>query len=396
MKFDFKKLAVSLSALTIMTSLPALSALEEDDYILVNSTDNELTADVSVCDNFFTPEGCWSMFYNGRGNGEFSIYDWITVSYPLTILTGAPDDSLFIDSSGRVGLGTSTPGDTAGSRLTVGLNDLGQSSIFFPTPTANFALVNTGDYVGFGDNDAVSVPFGIEPGASSSSIWVAADSNVGVGTSTPTSKLHVEVDDSEYGAALVVENTNAIGFSGFRLKISPTSWVDFNNSGGIFRINADQQPGAEFEVQPNGDATLRGTLTQGSDVNSKQDIEAIDHLAVLTKVMDLPISEWSYKDAPDARHIGPMAQDFYQAFGLGHTEKGITSIDTGGVALAAIQGVKKEKDADIARLVAEKDAQVAKLQEQLHQQEDRMMQLELALTELMRQQSSQALVGSVN
>ena len=399
MKFSHKTLAASVCAITLAASQSALAELEVDDYVLVNSTADNQTADVSVCDNFFTPEGCWSMFYNGRGTGEFSIFDWIANTYPVTILTGAPDNTLFIDSTGKVGIGTSTPGDTAGSRLTVGLNTLGQASIFMPTPTANFALVNSGEYVGFGDNDAVSVPFGIDAGSDSSSLWVAPGSMVGVGTNEPAANLHLKVDDDQYALPFVVENTNGIAFSGFRLQISPTSFIDFNNSGGNFRINTDQVPGAEFEVRPNGDAFLAGTLTQQSDVNSKRDIEAIDHRSVVTKVMDLPITEWSYKDAPDSRHVGPMAQDFYKAFGLGTTDKGITSIDTGGIALAAIQGIKLEKDAEMAeltRLSEQKDARITELQAKLEEQDDRMMQLELALTELMRQQASQPRLGSLD
>lgn len=42
-----------------------------------------------------------------------------------------------------------------------------------------------------------------------------------------------------------------------------------------------------------------------------------------------------------------MAQDFYTAFGLGDSDKAISTIDLDGVALAAIQGlyqVVQEKD----------------------------------------------------
>ena len=35
---------------------------------------------------------------------------------------------------------------------------------------------------------------------------------------------------------------------------------------------------------------------------------------------------------------GPMAQDFYAAFGLGNSDKSIGLLDASGVALAAIQG----------------------------------------------------------
>ena len=37
-----------------------------------------------------------------------------------------------------------------------------------------------------------------------------------------------------------------------------------------------------------------------------------------------------------------MAQDFYAAFGLGADDKHITTVDEGGVALAAIQGLNQK------------------------------------------------------
>ena len=48
--------------------------------------------------------------------------------------------------------------------------------------------------------------------------------------------------------------------------------------------------------------------------------------------------------------MGPMAQDFHGAFGLGDSDKTITNIDADGVALAAIQGLKRELDDKSARL----------------------------------------------
>jgi hypothetical protein len=60
----------------------------------------------------------------------------------------------------------------------------------------------------------------------------------------------------------------------------------------------------------------------------------------------MPITSWSYKaESPSVRHIGPMAQDFYKAFGLGLDDKHITTIDEGGVALAAIKGLYRQNRA---------------------------------------------------
>ncbi len=78
----------------------------------------------------------------------------------------------------------------------------------------------------------------------------------------------------------------------------------------------------------------------------------VDSRKVLEKLAQMEIATWQYKgvDAP-VRHMGPMAQDFYKAYSLGHDEKGISTLDADGVALAAIQGlyeILKKKNATIA------------------------------------------------
>lgn len=91
-----------------------------------------------------------------------------------------------------------------------------------------------------------------------------------------------------------------------------------------------------------------------SDRDAKENFEPVDARAVLEKVARLPMTEWNMK-AQDARvrHIGPMAQDFHAAFGLGGGDRHINSVDADGVALAAIQGlyeVVREQRAEIAAL----------------------------------------------
>jgi hypothetical protein len=85
-----------------------------------------------------------------------------------------------------------------------------------------------------------------------------------------------------------------------------------------------------------------GTWSSLSDRNSKENIENIDVDQLLDQLANMKISEWNYKTQnASIRHIGPMAQDFYKAFGLGKDERHITTIDGQGVALAAIQALYK-------------------------------------------------------
>jgi hypothetical protein len=61
-------------------------------------------------------------------------------------------------------------------------------------------------------------------------------------------------------------------------------------------------------------------------------------------VAALPIDAWSYKSDRGVRHLGPMAQDFFAAFGTGVDDLHITSIDEDGVALAAIKALHTENE----------------------------------------------------
>jgi hypothetical protein len=86
---------------------------------------------------------------------------------------------------------------------------------------------------------------------------------------------------------------------------------------------------------------VNGTFVSSSDRAAKQDVRPVDPQAVLAGVASLPLNEWSYRDDPGVRHVGPMAQDFRAAFGVGPDEQHIAMVDADGVALAAIQALHR-------------------------------------------------------
>ncbi len=103
-----------------------------------------------------------------------------------------------------------------------------------------------------------------------------------------------------------------------------------------------------------------------SDRAGKNNVEPIDAKAILRKVAALPITTWTWTTQdPSIRHMGPMAQDFHLAFGLGESPKGISTIDADGVALAAIQGL----DAKVDSAIREKDRQLAAQAATIHEQQ---------------------------
>ncbi|MBK9605216.1 MAG: tail fiber domain-containing protein [Betaproteobacteria bacterium] len=115
-----------------------------------------------------------------------------------------------------------------------------------------------------------------------------------------------------------------------------------------------------------GNAYTTGTFVNGSDRAAKERFAVVAARDVLERVAGLPVTKWSYKGQTQ-RHMGPMAQDFRAAFGLGHDDTTISTVDAAGVALAAIQGLHqlvREKDRELQRLRA-KAAEVDALKRDL-------------------------------
>jgi len=124
-------------------------------------------------------------------------------------------------------------------------------------------------------------------------------------------------------------------------------------------------PTAGVELAPGG-----GSWSTLSDRASKRAIEPVAGREVLRKLATVPVSTWSYRAQDRSiRHIGPMAQDFYRALGVGEDRRHIASVDADGVALAAIKGLSRELRAERRRR---------------HQQERRMDRLEARLAALER------------
>jgi Chaperone of endosialidase len=132
-------------------------------------------------------------------------------------------------------------------------------------------------------------------------------------------------------------------------------------------------------IANNGTITANGVVLT-SDRNAKENFQSLDPQSVLAKVAAMPVTKWDYKSEGQAvQHIGPVAQDFYSAFGLdGKDDKHISVVDEGGVALAAIQGLNQKLEAKSQNQSAEIDAlkqQNAALAQQMKDLESMVKQL---------------------
>ena len=179
------------------------------------------------------------------------------------------------------------------------------------------------------------------------------------------------------------EHSLAAGSGALAVHDGAFVWADetsaFFSSGAQNQFSVRSTGGARFvsQVDASGTPTAGVTLAPGggswsslSDEASKRAIEPVSGRSVLRELASVPISTWSYRAQDDSiRHIGPMAQDFYRAFGVGESRRRISSVDADGVALAAIQGLSEKLRVERRRR---------------HEQEQRLDRLEARLTALER------------
>lgn len=124
-------------------------------------------------------------------------------------------------------------------------------------------------------------------------------------------------------------------------------------------------PGIFISTSTGAYLSSGGNWTNASDRAAKANFTPVDGQEVLARLAEVPITSWNYKnEEASIRHIGPTAQDFYAAFGLGEDDRHISTLDADGVALAAIQGLYQmvqAKEVQIAALEAENAAQQARI-----------------------------------
>lgn len=138
----------------------------------------------------------------------------------------------------------------------------------------------------------------------------------------------------------IVLGDGCAGFSSD--SIFPTANNQFvaRGCGGI-RFFTSQNLSSGVEVAAGG-----GSWSSISDRNRKANFLEVDGENILERLREVPVSTWNYLTQDESiRHLGPMAQDFYAAFGVGESDLLINSVDIAGVNMAAAQALADRTDA---------------------------------------------------
>jgi Chaperone of endosialidase len=207
----------------------------------------------------------------------------------------------------------------SGGRIEIGYGPDAAFAVEQSSGTPNAGFFRFGDSTGWKLHFGRSREYSAGPlntGTRGVVMTIQDNGNVGIGTRSPTARLHVNGD----------------------------SFISSLYVGGQLNVG-----GGCYGCSP------------PSDRNLKTNFAAVSPRFILERLASLPVQTWSYKSEPaSVRHIGVMAQDFRATFNLGADDKTLSVVDAHGVTMAAIQGLHQ--------LSLEQQARIADQQEQLKRQ----------------------------
>ena len=336
------------------------------------------------------PTNDWQLTANDSASGassKFSIEDITGARVPFTVTAGAATNSIFVDSTGRVGFRTATP------VLDLHVNTSNTPALRLEQNNSGGFTAQTWDVAGNEANFFVRdvtggsrLPFRIRPGAPTSSVDISADGDVGVGTASPSNRLHIFTTVSSDGLsidgttfpALVLRSNGTI--KGFAPAIVTAAGGFFTNSAAgdfAFRSEANKilfgvgSANATMAVSGNnvGIGTVSPTsqlvIASGATTSSvnagatqftvassrtfKENIAPTDVPDILKRIEAVPVVTYDFKDNGPKDRLGLIAEDFHQVLGRGD-DKHIDGQDVQMALWMAVQKLTAENKALTERL----------------------------------------------
>jgi len=220
------------------------------------------------------PRNDWRLIANDSSNGGLSylaIEDSTAGTVPFRVVAGAGNNALYVDAQGDVGVGTSSPvvelQVTDGDSPTLRLEQNNSSG--FAAQTWDLAGNETNFFVRDVTN-ASSLPFRIFPGsATDDALVIAANGNVGIGTTSPDNQLDVD------GGGLRVTNVGSSSANFALVELVNTgasnnqTWTLANNgTNGAFLIDNGAVGNSAFRVFPNAATNLMDLGGAGAQLAS--------------------------------------------------------------------------------------------------------------------------------
>ena len=262
---------------------------------------------------------------------------------------GAPTNSLFIASSGKVGFGNSSPV----LNLHITATD---------TPAIRQEQTNGGGFTAqtwdIGANEAnwfvrdvtggSRLPLRIRPGAPTSSVDINASGNVGIGTASPSRLLQVGGGTADTYIRVAALNRSWDLGSGSAVS-GDGKFTIFDATASQFRLTIDTSGHVGFGVTTMADAintstgallTTGGVWTNASSRSYKDNICDLDEKVALETVRNLNPVTFTYKVDPQEHHVGFIAEDVPELVAA-KNRKSLSPMDVVAVLTKVVQEQQK-------------------------------------------------------
>lgn len=191
------------------------------------------------------PSNDWRFVFNDTSNGGdnyFAVEDSTAGRQPFRVDAGAPASSLYVDSGGDVGIGTSNPVVNLhvkeGNTPTLRLEQDGSSGF---TPQTWDLAGNEANFFLRDVTNGSELPIKVKPGADTGALFIAANNSIGMGTESPGAALHVRRTDGT--SQLFVEEASGTE-SNSRIMLQTT-----NNGAVQYSLNDTSGDGADWRIQ---------------------------------------------------------------------------------------------------------------------------------------------------
>ncbi|RPJ08785.1 MAG: tail fiber domain-containing protein [Deltaproteobacteria bacterium] len=335
------------------------------------------------------PANDWQIAANDSASGGasfFAIEDVTGGKTPFKVQAGAPSNSVYVDSTGRVGFRTSTPvldlhfktGNTPAVRLEQ------DGSYGFTAQTWDVAANEANFFIR--DVTGVSkLPFRIQPGAPTSSLTIKSDGKVGIGTWSPAHDLDILLKNTSFvqlsnsdapntakAGRMVVrhyDNTeepvylfgsastatdNFVALGGGNASANAATQIDLFTAAsnrttvGTSRLTIKSNgyigigtTNPFYPLQMAGGAYSNGgSWINGSSREYKEDIEALSTDDAFAALQDLHPVKFAYKTDKTDKHVGFIAEEVPDLVAT-KDRKGLSPMDIVAVLTKVVQEQQK-------------------------------------------------------
>jgi hypothetical protein len=301
------------------------------------------------------PTNDWQITANDSASGganKFSIDDIDSGRTPFTIKAGTRANAIFVDDSGRVGFGTSTPsedlhiwyGDTPTIRLAQSGSGWAPQTWDVAGNEANFFIRDV--------TNSSKLPFRIQPSAPTNSLFIKSDGKVGLGTQSP--EFELEVERTGTAARFICDMTN--GSTGcmvagsqyvfigaktnhelrFLVNDNPAMIIGTNMYIGIGTTTPNPTYPIEVATANNARLETTGNWVNPSSRELKENIESLTPEEAIETLKGLDPVKYNYKVDKEEGYVGFIAEDVPELVSV-KDRKGMVTMDVVAVLTKVVQ-----------------------------------------------------------